>query len=182
MTGKRKAYKNRKLTCEEYSSNVHFRYKKNVKIRSMKINDLHFQILQGVGKVTFRNTQAISTKLEQVYSVKYPDLFFLEHLVDLNEARLHEATLNLHTHRWIVSRLSIASVDGKQHLSEVVFSTLIGFSLLEKYLNFGWEQPEVARWHIRRVRSLVNYKSLVYHQNSLNQVQGMCRILSWWRR
>ena len=29
-------------------------------------------------------------------------------------------------------RLLIASVDGKQHLSEVVFSTLLEFSLLEK--------------------------------------------------
>jgi hypothetical protein len=30
------------------------------------------------------------------------------------------------------SRLSIAPVDGKQNLSEVVFSALVGFSLLEK--------------------------------------------------
>ena len=28
---------------------------------------------------------------------------------------------------------SIASVDGKQHLSEIVFSALVGYSLLEKY-------------------------------------------------
>ena len=38
--------------------------------------------------------------------------------MDLNEARLHEATLNLNTHTWIFSHLSIASVDDKQHLSE----------------------------------------------------------------
>ena len=31
--------------------------------------------------------------------------------------------------REFFSRLSIASVDGKQHLSEVVFSSLVGFSL-----------------------------------------------------
>ena len=37
--------------------------------------------------------------------------------------------LNLLTHAWIFSRLSIASVDGKQHLSEVVISALVGFSL-----------------------------------------------------
>jgi hypothetical protein len=49
--------------------------------------------------------------------------------VDLNEAHLHEATLNLHTYVLIFSRLSVASIDGKQHLSEVVFSALVGFSL-----------------------------------------------------
>jgi hypothetical protein len=32
---------------------------------------------------------------------------------------------------------SIASIDGKQHLYEVVFSALVGFSLLEKYPIFG---------------------------------------------
>ena len=29
---------------------------------------------------------------------KHPTLLFCENLVDFNEARLHEATLNLHTH------------------------------------------------------------------------------------
>ena len=29
---------------------------------------------------------------------KYPTLFFCENLVGFNEARLHEVTLNLHTH------------------------------------------------------------------------------------
>ena len=61
---------------------------------------------------------------------KVPD-FFCKNLVDFNEVRLHEATLNLHTHAWILSRLPIAPVDGKQHLSEVVFSALVGFSLYE---------------------------------------------------
>jgi hypothetical protein len=56
-------------------------------------------------------------------------IFFYENLVDFNEEHLHEATLNLHTHAWIFSCLSIASVDDKQHLSEVVFSALIRFSL-----------------------------------------------------
>ena len=43
---------------------------------------------------------------------KYVTFFFCEHLVDFNEAHLHEATLNLHLH-------AAASVDVKQHLSEV---------------------------------------------------------------
>ena len=65
------------------------------------------------------------------YSVrKVSDLFlFLQNLVNFNEARLREATLNLHTHTLIFSRLSIASVDGKKYFSEVVFSALVGFSL-----------------------------------------------------
>ena len=65
---------------------------------------------------------------------KYPT-FFCENLMDFNEARLHEAILNLHTHTWILSCLSIASVDGKQHLSEVVLSALVGFSLEGKWRN-----------------------------------------------
>jgi hypothetical protein len=49
--------------------------------------------------------------------------YFWGNLVDFNEARLHEpsyACVNF-------SRLSIASVDGEQDLSEVVFSALVGF-------------------------------------------------------
>jgi hypothetical protein len=49
--------------------------------------------------------------------------------VDFNEAYLHEATLNLRTHTCIFSCLSIAQVDGKQHLSEIVLSALVRFSL-----------------------------------------------------
>ena len=48
--------------------------------------------------------------------------------MDFDEARLHEATLNLHKHARFFPRLSIASVDGKQYLSEAVFSALVGFS------------------------------------------------------
>ena len=50
--------------------------------------------------------------------VKYPTLFFYENLVDFNEARgnLEPSYANFN-----FSRLSIALVDGKQHLSEVVF-------------------------------------------------------------
>ena len=69
-----------------------------------------------------------------------------------------------------LSRLSIASVDGMQYLNEVVFNALVGFSLLDKYLTFGREQPEVAGSHIRRVKSLAYHRS----KKSLNQVRGMC--------
>ena len=55
--------------------------------------------------------------------------FFFFNFVDFNEARLHEAAFNLHMHVWMFSCLSIASVDGKQHLREVVFSALVSFSL-----------------------------------------------------
>ena len=57
--------------------------------------------------------------------------------MDSNEARLHEATLILHTH-------AIALVNGKQHLSAVVFSALVGFSLLEKYATFGVGEEKQA--------------------------------------
>ena len=33
---------------------------------------------------------------------KYPTFFFCVNLVEFNEARLHEATLNLRTHAWIL--------------------------------------------------------------------------------
>ena len=48
-------------------------------------------------------------------------IFFYENLVDFNEVRLYEVFLNLHMHVWIFSSLSVATVDVKQHLSEVVF-------------------------------------------------------------
>jgi hypothetical protein len=72
------------------------------------------------------------------------------------------------------SCLSIVSVDGKQHLREVVFSALVRFSLLKEYLSFGREQPEVAGSHIRGISSLANHRNLVSCQKSLNKVQGMC--------
>ena len=52
--------------------------------------------------------------------------------MDYNLARLHEPTLNLSAHAGIFPRLSIASVTGKQHLSEVVCSALVDFSLQGK--------------------------------------------------
>ena len=56
--------------------------------------------------------------------------------MDFNEARLHEATLSLHTPARICPHLSIALGDSKQHLSEVLFSALVGFSFLEKYSTY----------------------------------------------
>jgi hypothetical protein len=53
--------------------------------------------------------------------------------MDYNLARLHEPTLILSAHAWIFSRLSIASVAGKQQLSEVVCSARVGFSLQGKW-------------------------------------------------
>jgi hypothetical protein len=52
-------------------------------------------------------------------------------MVDFNEVYLHEMTLNLHMHAWIFCRLSIAIVDGKQYLSEVVFSVSTDFHCKE---------------------------------------------------
>ena len=85
---------------------------------------------------------------------KYPTLFFCENLVDFSEAHLHEATLNLHTHAWIFYRLSVTSVDGKQHLREIVFSALVRFSLLEKYPTFGLKKNR----HTWSVRNLITFK------------------------
>ena len=61
--------------------------------------------------------------------------------MNFNEARLHEAFINLHTHACIFSCLSIASVDGKQHLSEVVFSALVGFLIFNGFLSLGNREP-----------------------------------------
>ena len=49
--------------------------------------------------------------------------------------RLNETTLNLYTHTWFFSCLSIASVDSKQHFSEVGFGALLRFSLQGKWWN-----------------------------------------------
>ena len=64
---------------------------------------------------------------------KYPTLFFLRKPGAFQGSHLHEATLKLHTNTCTFYCLSIASVDDKQYLSEVVFSALVGFLLLEKY-------------------------------------------------
>ena len=55
-------------------------------------------------------------------------------------------------------------------------NTFSVITLLEKYPNFGMEQPEVAGRHLRRIRSLANQMSLVSlsQKKSPNQVRGMC--------
>ena len=71
-----------------------------------------------------------------------------------NLARLHKPTLNLSAHALFCSRLSIASVAGKQHLSEVVCSARDDFSFKGKWRNdcssatashFAWNWA-TARW------------------------------------
>jgi hypothetical protein len=78
--------------------------------------------------------------------------------VFFNEARFHEVTLNINKHAWIFSRLSIVSFDGKQHLSEVVFSALVGVSLLEKYPTFGRgkrkQQANLEHWKPNHSQSI----------------------------
>ena len=69
--------------------------------------------------------------------------FFWKNLVDFNEAWLDEVTLNLHMHAWIFSCLSIALVDGKQNLSEVVFiDRTTGAALLYQILPKTGRQPD----------------------------------------
>ena len=81
-------------------------------------------------------------------------LFFIcENLVDFYEARLHETSLNLHRHMWIFSRLSIAPVDGKHHLSELVFSALVGFSLQGKWWK-NWSSALDSDLFLRKIRLL----------------------------
>ena len=63
--------------------------------------------------------------------------FFYGNLVNFNEVRLYEAILKLHTHAWIFPHLSIASVDGKKHLSEVKFSALIKSFIVRKITGSG---------------------------------------------
>ena len=92
---------------------------------------------------------------------KVPDLVFCENL--------HEVTLNPHTHAWILSHLSVASVDGQQHLSEVMFSASSNFYCQQSFRPSSGgkkgipEEPEVAG-------SLANHRSLVFRK----KVRGMC--------
>ena len=73
---------------------------------------------------------AIKLCVHSVRKVSEINTISCENLMDFNKTRLHEVVLKLHTRAWIFSRLSIASVDGNQLLSEVVFSDLFVFSLL----------------------------------------------------
>ena len=73
-------------------------------------------------------------------------------------SRQWKATLNLHTHAWIFSCLSIVSVDGKQHLHEIVFSALLRFSLQGKWqfpgcTHAGYNCLWSPAWPVRLVTS-----------------------------
>ena len=59
--------------------------------------------------------------------------------MDFIEARLHEVTLNLHTHTWFFP-LSIASVYGKQYLSEAVLMLSSDFYCKENDETTGTER------------------------------------------
>jgi hypothetical protein len=92
---------------------------------------------------------------------KVSDLFiFCKNLVDFNEARLHETTLNLHIRVWIFSQMSIASVDGRQYLSEVVFSAHVGFSLYIMSTHHSVKQSAKSTTGM----SSVAYVSVVQHK------------------
>ena len=80
---------------------------------------------------------------------KVSDFFFCENLVDLNEARLHEATLNLYTNTCIFSRLSITLVDGKQILIEVVVKYSFRIFIVRKVSDFFF----VKTWWISMQRA-----------------------------
>ena len=98
------------------------------------------------------NVQGIETILSYKKCIRV--YFLCGSLMDFNEARLHEATLNLHTHPWMFP-LSIAPVDDKQHLSEVLFSALVGFSLYTKVQTMTKQYyRNVLRW----LRDAVRHK------------------------
>ena len=65
-------------------------------------------------------------------------------------------------------RLSIASVDGKQNLSEVVYSALVGFLLLQKYPTFGRKKP------YQQNKEPGEPQESGFSSKSQNQVRGMC--------
>ena len=64
--------------------------------------------------------------------------------MDFNEARMYETALNLHTHARIL-HACISSVDSKQHLSEVVFCALVGFSLKGKW-RYDWSSAAASHF------------------------------------
>ena len=125
----------------------------------------HFLLPQFIFQVSvaYNRSPQYERSLKDTILLEKYHLIFCKNLVDFIEVPLHEVNLNLHTQALIFFRLSIASVDDKQHLREVVFSALVGFSLLGKYPTFRWG---TARTHknvyIKRIRSLANCRSLVF--------------------
>ena len=88
---------------------------------------------------------------------KYPTLFFFAKTwwISVKHACMRRPWI-LIRRREFFSRLSIASLYGKQNLREILFSALVGFSLLEKYPNFGWEKKSDAESLVIRQK---NYES-----------------------
>ena len=95
-----------------------------------------------------------------------------------DETHFHEATLSLHMHAWIFSHLSIASVDGKQHLIEVVFSdfsdlycketdgTTGAAHLIQTFFSdISWYQES---------KDPCEPQEFGFSPKTLNQVRGMC--------
>ena len=70
------------------------------------------------------------------------------------------------------SRIFIASVDGKEHLNEGIFSALVGFSLLEKYPTFRRGTARSRREPYQESKDLANHRNLVFRQKCLKQVRG----------
>ena len=80
-------------------------------------------------------TPSFNCSLTVYYHVRKVSDLFCENLVNFKDTCFHDATLNLHTHTWIFTSISTESVDGKHHLSEVVFTDLVGFSQSGKWRN-----------------------------------------------
>ena len=89
--------------------------------------------------------------------------------MDFSEAGLHEVTTKLSYACVNFSTLSIASVDGKQHLSEIVFCALVGFIVIKVSDLCARKKLSYLEWW-----KLNRPLSLVFRQESLNQVRGMC--------
>ena len=125
----------------------------------------------------------------QIWYTLIHSLSFCENLMDLNQARLHEPTLNLHAHVWIFSPLWIASVAGKQHLSEVMCSALIGFSLQGKWLNnySSTTASNFARkWATARWKPFGRFRQLsvtmLWASHRLRSgTTGLKTAAQWWR-
>ena len=75
---------------------------------------VHTILNRGVLQINYLFFNYIFTLMPNGLLERYPALFFsFQYLVDFSEAHFYEATLSLHTHTWIFSRLTIVSVAGK---------------------------------------------------------------------
>ena len=72
------------------------------------------------------------------------------------------------------SRLSIASVDGKQHLSKVVYSALVGFTSARKLFDLRVGTTRYRREPYQKIKEPGETQKSGFSQKNLNQVRGMC--------